>query len=45
MTMAFVSQETKVVRPRMAMGLSEGRLPNALSAKGRMKQTGGPNTQ
>lgn len=25
--MAFASQETKVVRPRMAMGLSEERLP------------------
>lgn len=43
--MAFASQETKVVRPRMAMGLSEERLPNPLSSKGRMKQTGGPSAQ
>lgn len=44
MTMGFGSQETKVVRP-MAMGLSEGRLCNPLSSKGRMKQTGRPNAQ
>lgn len=45
MTMGFASQETKVVRPRMAKALSEGRLCNSLTSEGRMKQTGGPNAQ